>query len=119
LVRFEELVQSTRILEQPLDRLPDGPLNVDDPRVILPPKTAAMTDMEAMIFHFKQVMEGVKTPVGEAYFPIENGKGARAFSSPPGGTPNPGGGPPPPAVVHQPGRAAQDGRRRPAGGFDR
>ncbi|GBD33311.1 MAG: hypothetical protein KatS3mg081_0501 [Gemmatimonadales bacterium] len=75
LVRFEELRQSTRILEQALDRLPDGPINVDDPRVILPPKSAAMNDMEAMIFHFKQVMEGVKPPVGEAYFPIENGKG--------------------------------------------
>jgi len=52
---------------------------VDDPRVILPPKSAAMTDMEAMIFHFKQVMEGVKTPVGEAYFPIENGKGELGY----------------------------------------
>ena len=79
LVRFEEMVQSTRILGQALDRLPDGPLNVDDPRVILPPKSAAMTDMEAMIFHFKQVMEGVKTPVGEAYFPIENGKGELGY----------------------------------------
>ncbi|MBI2404455.1 MAG: NADH dehydrogenase (quinone) subunit D [Gemmatimonadetes bacterium] len=79
LVRFEELVQATRILEQALDRLPDGPLNVDDPKVILPPKSAAMTDMEAMIFHFKQVMEGVKAPVGEAYFPIENGKGELGY----------------------------------------
>jgi NADH-quinone oxidoreductase subunit D len=75
LVRLEELRQSVRILEQALDRLPDGPLNVDDPRVILPPKSAAMSDMEAMIFHFKQVMEGVPAPAGEAYVPIENGKG--------------------------------------------
>jgi NADH-quinone oxidoreductase subunit D len=75
LVRLEEMRQSVRIIEQALDRLPDGPINVDDPRVILPPKTAAMNDMEAMIFHFKQVMEGVRAPVGEAYMPIENGKG--------------------------------------------
>ncbi len=75
LLRFEELYQSIRILEQALDRLPDGPLNVEDPRVILPPKKAAMNDMEAMIFHFKQVMEGVKAPIGEAYFPIEGPKG--------------------------------------------
>jgi NADH-quinone oxidoreductase subunit D len=75
LVRFEEMRQSVRILDQALDRLPDGPINVDDPKVILPPKRAAMSDMEAMIFHFKQVMEGVPAPVGEAYFPIENGKG--------------------------------------------
>ncbi len=75
LVRLEEMRQSVRLLGQALDRLPDGPINVDDPRVILPPKTAAMTDMEAMIFHFKQVMDGVRAPVGEVYLPIENGKG--------------------------------------------
>jgi NADH-quinone oxidoreductase subunit D len=75
LVRLEECRQSTRILAQALDRLPDGPINVADPRVILPPKSRAMSDMEAMIYHFKQVMEGVKAPVGEAYVGIENPKG--------------------------------------------
>jgi NADH-quinone oxidoreductase subunit D len=75
LVRLEECHQSNRILEQALDRLPAGPINVDDPRVILPPKSRAMSDMEAMIYHFKQVMEGVKAPVGEAYVGIENPKG--------------------------------------------
>lgn len=79
LVRVEELRQSTRILEQALDRLPDGPINVDDHRVILPPKHAAMSDMEAMIHHFKQVMEGVKPPIGEAYLPIEGPKGELAY----------------------------------------
>jgi NADH-quinone oxidoreductase subunit D len=77
-VRLEEMYQSNRILDQALDRLAklDGaPLNVSDPRVILPSKSRAMSDMEAMIFHFKQVMEGVKPPVGEAYFGIENPKG--------------------------------------------
>jgi len=75
LVRLEECYQSNRILAQALERLPDGPINVDDPRVILPPKSRAMNDMEAMIYHFKQVMEGVKAPVGEAYVGIENPKG--------------------------------------------
>ncbi len=79
LCRFEEMRQSTRILEQALDRLPDGPINVDDPRVILPPKDAAMSDMEAMIFHFKQVMEGIPAPVGEAYMPIEGPKGELGY----------------------------------------
>jgi NADH-quinone oxidoreductase subunit D len=74
-VRLEECYQSTRILAQALARLPDGPINVDDPRVILPPKSRAMTDMEAMIFHFKQVMEGIPAPIGEAYVGIENPKG--------------------------------------------
>jgi NADH-quinone oxidoreductase subunit D len=75
LVRLEECSQANRILGQALDRLPDGPINVDDPRVILPAKSRAMSDMEAMIYHFKQVMEGIKAPVGEAYVGIENPKG--------------------------------------------
>ena len=82
LVRMEEMAQSTRILEQALDRLAGlkgAPLNVDDPRVILPPKHRAMSDMEAMIFHFKQVMEGVPAPAGEAYLGIENPKGELGY----------------------------------------
>jgi NADH-quinone oxidoreductase subunit D len=79
LVRMEEMRQSIRILEQAVRRLPDGPINVDDHRVILPPKHAAMNDMESMIHHFKQVMEGVKTPVGEAYFSLEGPKGELGY----------------------------------------
>lgn len=81
-VRLEEMYQSTRILEQALDRLAKlrgAPINVDDPRVILPPKSRAMSDMEAMIFHFKQVMEGVNAPAGEAYLGIENPKGELGY----------------------------------------
>ena len=81
-VRLEEMSQSNRILEQALDRLgklQGAPINVDDPRVILPPKSRAMSDMEAMIFHFKQVMEGVKPPVGEAYLGVENPKGELGY----------------------------------------
>lgn len=78
-VRLEEMWQSTRILEQALDRLRPGPINVSDPRVILPSKSRAMSDMEAMIFHFKQVMEGVKAPAGEAYMGIENPKGELGY----------------------------------------
>ena len=82
LVRMEEMIQSTRILEQAVERLAGlkgAPLNVADPRVILPPKHRAMSDMEAMIFHFKQVMEGVPAPAGEAYPGIENPKGELGY----------------------------------------
>lgn len=78
-VRLEEMYQSVRILEQALDRLKPGPINVSDPRVILPPKSKAMSDMEAMIFHFKQVMEGVKPPAGEYYCGVENPKGELGY----------------------------------------
>jgi NADH-quinone oxidoreductase subunit D len=75
LCRMEEMRQSLLILQQAIDRLPGGPINVDDPRVILPPKTAAMNDMESMIHHFKVVMEGVRAPVGESWFSVESSKG--------------------------------------------
>jgi NADH-quinone oxidoreductase subunit D len=75
LCRMEEMRQSLRIIRQALDRLPDGPINVDDPRVILPSKTDAMNDMESMIHHFKVVMEGVKAPPGESWFGVESSKG--------------------------------------------
>jgi len=75
LVRMEEMRQSLRIMQQALDRLPDGPINVDDPRVILPGKTDAMTDMESMIHHFKLVMEGIKVPPGESWYSVESSKG--------------------------------------------
>jgi NADH-quinone oxidoreductase subunit D len=78
-VRLEEMYQSNRILVQALDRLKPGPINVSDPRLILPPKSRAMSDMEAMIFHFKQVMEGVRAPIGEAYMGIEHPKGELGY----------------------------------------
>jgi NADH-quinone oxidoreductase subunit D len=74
-VRLEEMFQSVRIIEQALDTLRPGPVDVDDPRVTLPPKSRAMSDMEAMIYHFKQVMEGIKPPAGEVYLGVENPKG--------------------------------------------
>jgi NADH-quinone oxidoreductase subunit D len=81
-VRLEEMYQSVRILEQASDRLEQlkgAPINVADPRVILPPKRRAMSDMEAMIFHFKQVMEGVQAPPGDAYLGVENPKGELGY----------------------------------------
>lgn len=75
LCRMEEMRQSLRILQQAIDRLPNGPINVDDPRLILPGKTDAMADMESMIHHFKVVMEGIKAPVGETWFSVESSKG--------------------------------------------
>jgi NADH-quinone oxidoreductase subunit D len=79
LVRMEEMRQSIRILDQAIKRLPDGPVNVDDHRVILPPKSKATSDMESMIHHFKQVMEGPRPPIGEAYVAVESPKGEKGY----------------------------------------
>ena len=79
LVRMEELRQSVRILDQALARLPEGPVNIDDARVILPPKSKATSEMESMIHHFKQVMEGPRPPIGEAYVINESPKGEKGY----------------------------------------
>jgi NADH-quinone oxidoreductase subunit D len=79
LVRMEELRQSVRILEQAAARLPDGPVNVDDPRLILPPKSKATSEMESMIHHFKVVMEGPRPPIGETYVAVESPKGEKGY----------------------------------------
>jgi len=75
LCRMEEMQQSVGILRQALDRLPDGPINVDDPNISLPSKTDAMSDMESMIHHFKVITEGIPAPEGDCYFGIEGSKG--------------------------------------------
>ncbi len=37
-VRVEEMHQSMRIIEQALAQIPPGPVLIDDPRIVLPPK---------------------------------------------------------------------------------
>jgi NADH-quinone oxidoreductase subunit D len=80
MVRIEELKQCSRIIDQCLERMPDsGPVNVDDPRVILPPKEDVYSTIEGTIQHFKIVMEGLKLPAGEVYSYTEGGNGELGF----------------------------------------
>ncbi|MDZ7779660.1 MAG: NADH dehydrogenase (quinone) subunit D [Gemmatimonadota bacterium] len=75
LCRMEEMRQSVRILHQALERLPGGPINVQDPNVSLPSKTDCMSDMESMIHHFKLITEGIPAPEGDCYYAVEGSKG--------------------------------------------
>ncbi|MCK5483574.1 MAG: NADH dehydrogenase (quinone) subunit D [Gemmatimonadetes bacterium] len=79
LVRLEEMRQSVRIIRQALERLPGGPINVQDPAVILPDKSEAMSSIDAMISHFKLVMEGLQVPAGDVWYSIEAAKGELGF----------------------------------------
>jgi NADH-quinone oxidoreductase subunit D len=80
MVRIEEMKQCARIIEQCSQRLADsGPVNVDDPRVILPPKEEVYNTIEGTIQHFKIVMEGLKLPAGEVYAYTEAGNGELGF----------------------------------------
>ncbi len=75
LCRMEEMRQSISLLRQALDRLPDGPIDVEDPNISLPSKTDCMSDMESMIHHFKLITEGIPAPEGDCYMAIEGSKG--------------------------------------------
>jgi NADH-quinone oxidoreductase subunit D len=80
LVRLGEIRQSRRIIEQSLDRMADdGPVNCDDPRVLLPNKLDVYTTIEATIQHFKLIMEGAKVPKGECYSYTEGGNGELGY----------------------------------------
>jgi NADH-quinone oxidoreductase subunit D len=80
LVRLGEIRQSKRIIEQSLVRMADsGPVNCDDPRVVLPPKSEVYTTIEATIQHFKLIMEGAKVPAGECYSYTEAGNGELGY----------------------------------------
>jgi NADH-quinone oxidoreductase subunit C/D len=79
-VRMDEMRESMRIIRQLLDRgMPEGPHIVDDPHVALPPKDAAYNQMEAMIYHFKLIMDGIQVPEGERYGMVEGANGELGF----------------------------------------
>jgi len=75
LCRIFEMRQSIAIVRQALERLPDGPIAVQDPKVTPPPKPMVKKSMEALIHHFLLWSEGFRTPVGEVYQSIESPKG--------------------------------------------
>ena len=80
LVRLGEIRQSKRIVEQCIERMADeGPVNCDDPRVVLPPKSEVYTTIEGTIQHFKLIMEGAKVPKGEVYSYTEGGNGELGY----------------------------------------
>ena len=79
MVRMAELEQSMRIIEQALAEIPDGPIMVNDPRFVLPPKPEAYGSIEGLMNHFKLVIEGQKVPPGEVYVATEGGNGELGF----------------------------------------
>ncbi len=78
-VRFREMQQSKRIIEQAMAQIPQGPIVIDDPRIVLPPKDRVYNSIEGLMNHFKLIMEGIKVPAGEAYSAVEGGNGELGF----------------------------------------
>ena len=78
-VRLDEMRESTKIIQQALDGMPEGPINADAPKIVLPDREKMKTQMEALIYHFKIVTEGFRVPAGEAYQAVESPRGEIAY----------------------------------------
>ena len=78
-VRMSEMRQSRELIKQCIERMPGGPINIDDRKIVPPPRAELDISMEAVIHHFKLWTEGFHPPIGEAYVPIETGKGEMGF----------------------------------------
>ncbi len=78
-VRMEEMRQSIRIIRQVIETLPEGPVNVIDPKSTLPDKERVLMSMEELIHHFIISTQGIDAPEGEVYFGHENPKGELGF----------------------------------------
>jgi NADH-quinone oxidoreductase subunit D len=79
LVRMLEMEQSLRIIEQAARNLPGGPWQVDDHKIVPPPKYEISSNMEALIHHFKLYTEGYRPPAGEVYLRTESPKGELGY----------------------------------------
>lgn len=83
-VRVRELYESLKIVDQALATMPDGPVNIGNPEVIIPRKDAEnhpKGGMEGLIYHFKNYMfgHGVQPAPGEVYFATEAPNGELGY----------------------------------------
>ncbi len=75
LVRMQEMYESIKIIRQAIEKMPKGPVKVDDRKVSPPSRAEMKSSMEAMIHHFKLFTEGYHVPAGETYAAVEAPKG--------------------------------------------
>lgn len=81
MVRILELEETYKIVRQLIDRYPGPgtPWQIDDRKIVRPPKEEVRHSMEALIHHFKIVSYGFDVPAGEVYVPIESPRGEIGF----------------------------------------
>jgi NADH-quinone oxidoreductase subunit D len=75
LVRRRELDESVGICRQILEKLPSGPIRIDDPLIAYPKRDLIHTSMESLIHHYKLATDGPIPPPGEAYAAVESPRG--------------------------------------------
>lgn len=83
MVREEEMWQSLSIIRQAIDKLnamsDKETFRVDVPQFVMPPKEKVYNNMEALIYHFKNVMGEIQVPTTEIYHSVEGGNGELGF----------------------------------------
>jgi NADH-quinone oxidoreductase subunit D len=78
-VRMCEIDESISMVRQCAGRLPEGDVSIRDPRIVLPPKAAVYTQIEALIHHFELITDGILVPAGEVYVAHEAPNGELGF----------------------------------------
>lgn len=81
-LRMAEMRESLRIVEQAIENIPAGPINVGlDERMTLPNKAQVYQTIEGTITHFEMVMtnRGFEVPSEETYAAIESPNGELGF----------------------------------------
>lgn len=92
LVRLEEMKQSIAIIDQLIDKLPKGPMDVfSDSKMVKPAKGEVYGSIEGLIQHFEIIMSnrGWKPPVAEAYGANETANGELGYYVVSDGSPRP------------------------------
>lgn len=75
LIRIQEMRESLAIVQQCLANIPEGPVKVENYKIISPPRNTIKFYMENLIHHFKLYSEGIQTPKGWFYSAVEAPKG--------------------------------------------
>jgi NADH-quinone oxidoreductase subunit D len=78
-VRLEEMRESAKIVQQAMAGMPEGDWTAEAPKVVLPEREKMKTQMEALIYHFKIVTEGISVPAGEVYQVVESPRGELGY----------------------------------------
>ncbi|UYV13978.1 MAG: NADH-quinone oxidoreductase subunit D [Phycisphaera sp.] len=82
LVRIEEIKQSVKIIDQLIDNIPGGSIDVfSDSKMVKPPKAEVYGSIEGLIQHFELIMSnrGWKPPVAECYDAQETANGELGY----------------------------------------
>ncbi len=79
MVRFEEINESIKIINQAMKNIPNGAINIEDKKVVLPSKDSVYNTIEGTINQFKLIYEGIEVPKGVHYGATEGANGELGF----------------------------------------